>query len=64
VPVVLYYDGGVMYIWGEYILTIRDADNNLIEEIKYTGMSGNAMMNEVFCLRVKYPVSAGFIIDW
>jgi len=49
--------------WGEYTLMICK-NGKVIKTVKYTGMSGTAMMDESFYWRMKYPQEEGYTIDW
>jgi hypothetical protein len=49
--------------WGRYTLTISK-NGKVFKTIEYENMSGNAMMDESFYWRQKYPSEKGYTIDW
>jgi hypothetical protein len=52
------------YEWGRYTLTVTDLRTQKVVFTKeYKGMSGHAMMDETFSLRLQYP-SKHYRIDW
>jgi len=52
------------YEWGRYTLTVTDLRTQKVVFTKeYEGMSGHAMMDETFSLRLQYP-SKHYRIDW
>lgn len=52
-------------MWGDYTLVITNTKTGeVIREIKYTRMSGNAMMDEAKYWRSVYPKEDGYTVDW
>jgi hypothetical protein len=52
------------YEWGRYTLTVTDLrTQKVVFKDEYKGMSGHAMMDETFSLRLQYP-SKHYRIDW
>ncbi|QMP83989.1 MAG: hypothetical protein [Caudoviricetes sp.] len=52
------------YEWGRYTLTVTDLrTQKVVFKDEYKGMSGQAMMDETFSLRLQYP-SKHYRIDW
>jgi len=52
------------YEWGRYTLTVTDLrTQKVVFTQEYKGMSGHAMMDETFSLRLQYP-SKHYRIDW
>lgn len=52
------------YEWGRYTLTVTDLrTQKVVLKTEYEGMSGHAMMDETFSLRLRYP-SKNYRIDW
>ena len=50
--------------WGHYTLTVTDLrTQEVVFKHEYKGMSGHAMMDESFSLRLQYP-SKHYRIDW
>ena len=50
--------------WGRYTLTVTDLrTQKVVFKDEYKGMSGHAMMDETFSLRLQYP-SKNYRIDW
>jgi hypothetical protein len=48
----------------EYVVNVY-RNNEFVVAYRYTGYSGNAMMEEVKELRIrKYPISEGYSIEW
>lgn len=50
--------------WGRYTLTVTDLPTQKVVFVReYERMSGHAMMDETFSLRLQYP-SKHYRIDW
>lgn len=48
----------------DYIMRVINSKGEVVEALRFRGYSGTAMWDEESFIRVKYPKSQGFSIDW